>query len=206
MPTYAEDGRPGQELRRPGLLAYIRQMETLHPDIASHGHKVADHTAMVAADLGIGGDRASNLQLAAALHDIGKIAIPRRVQDKPGPLSQAEWNLMRTHPAVGARILRKAGFDGIAGWVLSHHERPDGLGYPHGLRGTEIQLEAHVIAVTDAYDAMTSDRPHRAAISHEAAIEELMAGAGSQFDTEVVEAFTSSVSALVSGGAAHVPC
>jgi HD-GYP domain-containing protein (c-di-GMP phosphodiesterase class II) len=108
---------------------------------------------------------------------------------KPGPLNDEEWAEMRRHPEIGARILGSSEFDDLREWVLSHHERPDGRGYPRGLRGEDMTLEAKILAVADAYEAMTSDRVYRPAIGREAAREELRRGSGSQFDPLVVEAF-----------------
>jgi HD-GYP domain-containing protein (c-di-GMP phosphodiesterase class II) len=196
MPIDVGNGSLGRELYRPSvLLAYTRQIETYHPDVSAHGRNVAKHNAIMAAELGITAERAIDLQLAGALHDIGKVAIPRRVLDKPGPLTEEEWSLMRAHPAIGAAIVDAAGLYEIAPWILAHHERPDGGGYPQGLIGSQIPFEARMVAVTDAYDAMTTDRPYRAALSHEEAIEELIAGAGSQFDSEIVDAFASTIDA-----------
>lgn len=124
------------------------------------------------------------------LHDIGKVGIPERVLCKPGPLDEAEWVVMREHPVVGAQIVEPIKFlAGSVEIVLSHHERWDGKGYPKGLAGRDIPLAARVFAVADCFDAMTSDRPYRRALPAEVALEEIGAGAGSQFDPEVVEAF-----------------
>jgi len=123
------------------------------------------------------------------LHDVGKLGVADAVLQKPGPLTDEEWADMRRHPELGARILDHANLRDISGWVLAHHERVDGGGYPHGLAGDAIPLEARILAVADAYEAMTADRPYRTALGHDAAREELMAGAGTQFDPAVVDAF-----------------
>ncbi len=124
------------------------------------------------------------------LHDIGKVGIPERVLCKPGPLDDMEWAVMREHPAIGAQIVQPIRFlAGAVEIVRSHHERWDGAGYPRGLRGEEIPLAARVFAVADCFDAMTSDRPYRLALPVRVAMDEIAAGAGSQFDPAVVEAF-----------------
>jgi HD-GYP domain-containing protein (c-di-GMP phosphodiesterase class II) len=124
------------------------------------------------------------------LHDIGKVGIPEHVLCKPGPLDDAEWRLMREHPTIGAVIVEPMRFlAGAVDIVRSHHERWDGTGYPVGLRGERIPLAARVFAVADSFDAMTNDRPYRSALPVDSAIDELVAGAGTQFDPDVVEAF-----------------
>jgi HD-GYP domain-containing protein (c-di-GMP phosphodiesterase class II) len=131
------------------------------------------------------------------LHDIGKLGVADAVLKKPGALNDEEWAEMRRHPELGARILDHANLRDISGWVLAHHERIDGRGYPHGLAGEEIPLEARILAVADAYEAMTADRAYRAALGHDAAQAELRAGSGTQFDPAVVEAF---LAVLAPGG------
>jgi HD-GYP domain-containing protein (c-di-GMP phosphodiesterase class II) len=125
------------------------------------------------------------------LHDIGKVGIPESVLCKPGPLTEQEWSVMRAHPMIGAQIVEPIRFlRGAVEIVRSHHERWDGAGYPAGLRGEEIPLAARVFAIADSFDAMTSDRPYRRALPFEIAYEEIVDGAGSQFDPQAVEAFT----------------
>ena len=126
------------------------------------------------------------------LHDIGKVGIPERILCKPGPLSEEEWDVMKTHPEIGAQIVEPIRFLGEAAVVIRHHhERFDGRGYPEGLRGEEIPLPARIFAVADAFDAMTSDRPYRPARPVERALQELVGGRGTQFDPAVVEEFVS---------------
>jgi len=124
------------------------------------------------------------------LHDIGKVGIPEQILCKRGPLSAEEWDVMRTHPLVGAQIVAPIAFlRGAVDLVRHHHERFDGTGYPDGLRGEEIPLAARVFSVADSFDAMTSDRPYRGAMGIERALAEIEGGAGSQFDPEVVRIF-----------------
>jgi HD-GYP domain-containing protein (c-di-GMP phosphodiesterase class II) len=143
----------------------------------------------MARTLGFDEDHVERIRLAGVLHDIGKIGIPDRVLSKPGPLDAEEWREMYTHPEIGARLLSRPEFDDLRAWILAHHERPDGLGYPHALSEDEIPVEARILAVADAFEAMTADRVYRAALGEEAARAELEAGAGTQFDPQVVEAF-----------------
>jgi HD-GYP domain-containing protein (c-di-GMP phosphodiesterase class II) len=129
------------------------------------------------------------MHLAGVLHDIGKIGIPDSILKKPEALDEHDWIEMRKHPELGARILQGAHLDDIAGWVLAHHERPDGQGYPVGLAAGQIPLQARILAVADAYEAMTNDRVYRAAMPESEARAELKRYAGTQFDAEIVELF-----------------
>ena len=130
------------------------------------------------------------IRIASLLHDIGKVGIPSEILEKPGPLSSDEWQTVVQHPRIGQEILnRVAAIKDAAAIILHHHERFSGHGYPHGLRGPDIPLGARIVAIADAYEAMLSDRPYRAAIGHEAAIAELRAQAGQQFDPELVDLF-----------------
>jgi two-component system, cell cycle response regulator len=140
---------------------------------------------------------------AAELHDIGKVAVPDAVLHKPGPLDDAEWDLMRQHSVIGERILGAApAMRPVARLVRASHERFDGGGYPDGLAGAAIPLGARIIAVCDGYDAMISDRPYRAPMTSERAIEELRRCAGTQFDPDVVAAFAQAVASRVEESAA----
>ena len=124
------------------------------------------------------------------LHDIGKVGIPEQILSKAGSLDDGEWDVMRRHPMIGAEIVTPIRFLSDAVEIIRHHhERVDGGGYPEGLKGDEIPLAARIFAVADSFDAMTSDRPYRDALSTERALEEVREGAGSQFDPEVVDEF-----------------
>ncbi len=116
---------------------------------------------------------------------------------KAGPLDEDEWEEMRRHPEIGAHILGNPIFDDLRSWVLAHHERPDGTGYPFGLAGEAIPLAARILAVADAYEAMTADRVYRPAMSGEAARAELIRGAGTQFDAHVVDVFLAALDRAV---------
>ena len=137
----------------------------------------------VARRFGIAGEEIDEIARAAELHDVGKVGIPDAVLDKPAALDATEWELMHQHTILGERILNAApALRPVARIVRSTHERWDGTGYPDGLRGAEIPPAARIVAVCDAYEAMTSDRAYRAAIGHEAACQELRDMAGTQFD------------------------
>ena len=156
---------------------------------ARHSQTVGRLAESIARRLGLDEARVERIRAAGVLHDIGKLGVADAVLQKPGPLTDAEWADMRRHPELGARILEHANLRDIGRWVLAHHERVDGGGYPNGLAGDAIPLEARILAVADAYEAMTADRPYRTALGHDAAQDELRAQAGAQFDTRVVEAF-----------------
>ncbi len=164
---------------------------------ARHSQTVGRYAEGIARTLGLSDERVERIRAAGVLHDIGKLGVADAVLKKPGPLNDDEWAEMRRHPELGARILDHANLRDISGWVLAHHERIDGRGYPHGMAGAEIPLEARILAVADAYEAMTADRAYRAALGHDAAQAELRAGSGTQFDPQVVEAF---LAVLAPGG------
>jgi HD-GYP domain-containing protein (c-di-GMP phosphodiesterase class II) len=148
-----------------------------------------DLVGSVGRDLGLDADEVDRVKAAALLHDIGKVAIPDEILNKPGKLTDDEWKVMQDHTVIGERILRAIpGLGGVARIVRHEHERWDGSGYPDGLVGEEIPIGARIILAADAYHAMTSDRPYRTAMSHAEAMEELTKGAGTQFDPSVVEA------------------
>ena len=130
------------------------------------------------------------IRIAALLHDVGKVAVPEEILDKPAPLTSAEWRTVVQHPRIGQVILEHAAaLKDAVPIILHHHERFAGHGYPYGLRANEIPLGARIVAIADAYDAMTHDRPYKRAMSHDAAIVELKQHAGTQFDPELVTLF-----------------
>ncbi len=148
-----------------------------------HSGTVVALCEQVARRVGVTGDELEHLRIAAHLHDLGKIGVPDEILHKPGPLNDTEWAIMREHPVWGARALETIpGFRDAARAVRHHHERWDGGGYPDGLAGEEIPIAARVIAVCDAYEAMTSTRPYRPALAEPVARERIVAGTGSQFD------------------------
>ena len=144
-----------------------------------------------AQQLGCAEEEQHLVSLAALLHDVGKIGIPHEILNKPGPLTEDEWAVMRNHPGIGRQILQQAGGKCalLSHIVVAHHERWDGSGYPYGLCEEAIPLGARILSVVDAYDAMTSDRPYRQAMPEAVAQAELLQCSGSQFDPRVVAAF-----------------
>jgi diguanylate cyclase (GGDEF)-like protein len=155
---------------------------------AEHSRRVGRYAQQIAQQLDLGEYRAERIRLAGILHDIGKVGVRDTILSKPGPLDETEWEEVRRHPELGARILAARELVDIRNWVLASHERPDGKGYPRGLAGPEIPLEARILAVAEAFETMTSDRVYRPALSEAEARRELRAAAGAQFDGEVVEA------------------
>jgi diguanylate cyclase (GGDEF)-like protein len=155
----------------------------------SHSERVSELAARVAVRIGLDPEQVELTRLAGSLHDLGKLAIPEEILRKPGALTDSERLVLERHPQIGFRMLDSLGVDPVADLVLHHHERWDGAGYPDGLRGEEIPLGARIIFVTDAYDAMTSDRIYRPKRSSEAALAELERCAGTQFDPGIVAAF-----------------
>jgi diguanylate cyclase (GGDEF)-like protein/putative nucleotidyltransferase with HDIG domain len=167
----------------------------------SHSERVATIAAQIAEKLNLSVDEIELTRLAGSLHDLGKLAIPEEILRKPAALSDAERLVLERHPQIGYRMLESLGVDPIADWVLHHHERWDGHGYPDGLAGEEIPLGARIIFVADAFDAMTSDRLYRAALSFEEAVAEVERCSGTQFDPQVVDAFLACVDHPLAVGA-----
>jgi hypothetical protein len=170
--------------------ALIGALEAKEEHLSGHAAATMYYSVEVGRKLGLGADEIASIKLGALFHDVGKIGVSESLLTKPAELSESEWVEMRAHPAIGASLLGNVPMlDRIRPIVLAHHEHFDGRGYPHRLSGSEIPLAAQIISVADAYDAMTSDRPYRAALRPKAALRELRANAGTQFNPVVVEAF-----------------
>ena len=168
----------------------LRTLSERRPEMHLRLRDIGELALAVGRELHMGPEGLDEVARAAELHDVGKIAVPDAILDKPGALDPVEWSFMRRHPLIGERILLAApALRPVARLVRSSHERFDGTGYPDGLRGDEIPLGARVVAVCDAFDAMTTARPYREAVTEADAIQELRACAGTQFDPMVVEAF-----------------
>jgi diguanylate cyclase (GGDEF)-like protein/putative nucleotidyltransferase with HDIG domain len=180
----AHPGGPPPSRREIGL-------DLLHqkdPDTVSHSVHVAILAVKIARVLAVDDARLDDLRIAARLHDIGKLGVPDAILNKPGSLDDDEFRIVKTHPVVGAELLRNWGLEVPAAIALQHHERVDGGGYPDGLRGDEIRIESRIIHAADAYVAMTCDRPYRQAMTQAAAFAELTSHIGTQFDASVVAA------------------
>ena len=169
------------------LLAALRARDL---DTYAHSKRAVSISLLLGRECGLNQEEMRALELGALLHDIGKIGVPDAVLHKPGELNPEEWLVMRRHPHYGQGILQSLTFlEEAARVVFQHHENWDGSGYPLGLRGEEIDLNARILIVADAFDAMTSDRVYRTATSYDVALAELKRCAGTQFDPQVVEAF-----------------
>jgi putative nucleotidyltransferase with HDIG domain len=188
-------------------LAYVGAIKALAAALdardtytAGHSERVSTLSVLIGRQLGLDQDRLDVLRLGALLHDIGKIGVADGVLQKNGPLTREEFEIIKTHPTLGAHILRQIPFlSAHIPIVELHHERPDGRGYPQGLLGNATPLHARIVHVADAFDAMTTARAYRPAQTTNHAISELWRYAGSQFDTEVVEAFVAAWSAMLVG-------
>ena len=187
--TLAQMGHASGELQLATVIALAEALDIRDTGTGQHSHTVGRYAELMARELGFDEDSVERIRLAGVLHDIGKIGISDRVLSKPGPLDAEEWQEMYTHPEIGARLLARPEFEDLRTWILAHHERPDGLGYPRALGADEIPLEARILAVADAYEAMIADRVYRPALGEESARAELLAGSGTQFDARVVEGF-----------------
>ena len=141
-----------------------RKIDSRDGGTKRHSQVVARYAELTARELDLPEDVVDDIRLAGLLHDVGKSAIPERILAKPGPLSDIEWLEMRRHPWIAVELLEDSGLDQIREWIYCHHERPDGSGYPRGLAGDEIPVEARILAVADAYEAMTNDRVYRPSI------------------------------------------
>jgi HD-GYP domain-containing protein (c-di-GMP phosphodiesterase class II) len=154
-----------------------------------HDRRVAQLAVDIGTTLGMPPDELEALARAGLLHDVGKLGIPREILLKRGPLSESEWRVMRTHPELGLAIIGATGrFTRELLAVLHHHERMDGTGYPHGLTGEEIPIEARIVAVADTFDVLTSDRPYRRAFDEAEALRRIFDEAGPHLDPAVVDA------------------
>ncbi len=169
--------------------ALASTLEKRDPYTAGHQHRVGDLACAIAREMGLPEERVDVLRLAAFVHDIGKVGVPTDILTKPGKLSDIEMSLIRVHCQIGCEILKNVEFPWpIADMVFQHHERVDGSGYPQGLAGTEILLEARILAVADVVEAMSAHRPYRPALDIGVALEEISKNRGILYDCEVADA------------------
>jgi HD-GYP domain-containing protein (c-di-GMP phosphodiesterase class II) len=190
IPLFVPDS---QQFAEPGWLITRMLLDVMHlkdPSTRGHSSRVGEYTCRLAAVLGMNPVESDRMVMAALLHDIGKIGVRDAILFKEDSLDLQEWAEIRRHCEYGWSILRDIPqLEDVGLMLLHHHERFDGHGYPVGLKGNEIPYGARIIAVADAFDAMTSDRPYRTAIGVAAAVHELTINAGTQFDPEIVRAF-----------------
>lgn len=172
------------------MIALSNAVDARDPYTAGHSGRVNRIAMEIGQGMGLTGKQLESLESASLFHDIGKLGVPDVILNKPDKLTNDEYEKIKKHPAIGVNILKTIDFvnSAIPG-ILHHHERYAGGGYPAGIKGDQIPLEARIIAVADAYDAMTSDRPYRKALSHDTAVSEIVKYRGIQFDAGVVEAF-----------------
>ena len=165
-------------------------LEKRDPYTVGHQERVAELAVAVASQMGLAPDRVEGIRIASLLHDIGKIGIPAEILSKPGHLTKNEYTLVQDHPRIGWEILKNIDFSWpVADFVLQHHERMDGSGYPGGLRGSTMLIEARIIAVADVVEAMTSHRPYRASLGATRALQEVLQHRSTLYDSSVVDAF-----------------
>jgi len=174
------------------LEALVLALDARDRETKGHSLRVTQYALTIARQMGVGEESPEwvEIQRGALLHDVGKIGVPDYILHKPGPLTPEEWDEMKRHPKIGHEMLKEISFlAGAAAIVHTHHERFDGKGYPRALAGDETPLGARIFSVADAFDAMTSHRPYRAALPPEAARDEIIQHSGTQFDPQVVQAF-----------------
>ena len=172
------------------LKGWVRALDFRDNETGDHSRRVTLLTVELARLMGINEDELVHVRRSALLHDIGKIAVPDSILHKPGPLTEAEWDIMRKHPQIAIEMLEPIEYLRPALAIpLNHHERWDGTGYPHGIKGEEIPLAARIFAVVDVWDALSSDRPYRKAWPYEKIVEHMRQQSGTHFDPKVVELF-----------------
>jgi len=172
------------------LLGLVSALDLREHNTRLHSQRVREYTELLASRFGVDEKTRREIGFGALLHDIGKIAVPDHILLKPGKLTDKEWMEMRKHPEAGYRIVKRIGFLRAAAEIVhAHHERYDGSGYPHGLKGAEIPLGARLFIVADVYDALTSERPYRSPMTHDEAAVEIRQLSGSHFDPVIVDTF-----------------
>ena len=188
-----EERQQSFERMRKALRATVQSIsmivEMKDPYTSGHQQRVADLARSIATEMGLSADRRDFIRTASAIHDIGKIAVPAEILSKPTKLTDLEFNLIKTHSQSGYDILKDIEFPWpVADVVLQHHERMNGSGYPHGLKGDDILLEARILAVADVVEAIASHRPYRQALGIDLALEEISGNNGILYDADAVDA------------------
>lgn len=171
------------------LTYLLSQIELKDLYTHSHGKRVRDYSTMIGKKLGLSEARLEKLVFASLFHDIGKASVPDEVLKKPGRLTDDEMDFIKKHPVDGSKMVESTFLEDVGNIIAQHHERLDGSGYPNGLKSDEILLEAKIIGIADSFDAMTSDRPYRKAMSFETAIQELTRLSGIHYDGKLVRIF-----------------
>lgn len=171
------------------LKAMVDEVEIKDRYTYKHSERVAEYAVKIAKKLLLPKEKLENLYIASLLHDIGKINTPKEILNKAGKLTNEEYSIIKLHSSDGAEMVKELYYEGIANIIEQHHERLNGSGYPHGLKGDNILLESRIIAVSDTFDAMTEDRSYRKAFSIREAVDELNRYSGSHYDQQVVDAF-----------------
>ncbi|WP_416143729.1 HD-GYP domain-containing protein [Planococcus koreensis] len=171
------------------FMEIVKKVELKDRYTFMHSERVASYAIKIAKKMNVSNEQLENINTTASLHDIGKIHISKEILNKPGRLTEEEFVIMKKHPLDGAEMLKATAYEEMYPIVAQHHERMDGSGYPFGLKGDEILLEARIIAVCDTFDAMTEDRVYRKALNAQFAFDEIRGLAGKLYDLEIVEAF-----------------
>ena len=197
-----EDAQASPGAMEASLAALLELVDESAPDVAAHMERTARIARLFALELGLDGQLLELVVRTARVHDVGKLAIPPWVLEKPGPLTHYERALMEAHSVIGQKILeRKPALARLGPLVRATHERWDGNGYPDRLKGSAIPLPSRIVTVCDAFDAMTHPRAYRGRANHNTALEELRRGSGTQFDPGVIETFLSVFDESVDRGA-----
>jgi diguanylate cyclase (GGDEF)-like protein len=193
-------GAPAQAPELAAMLTLVRTLDARGVGSPEHSRRVAHLAGIAARQLGLPPAKVERIELAGSLHDIGTVGISEAILTKRGPLTADERRAIRRHPEIGADILGSEPFVDIRDWVLHHHEQPDSGGYPSGLSAKEIPFEARILAVAEAYEAMTNDRSYRPSLGDRAARTELRRGAGTKFDGDVVDALLAAIDSDLPAG------
>ncbi len=175
------------------LIKVVKRVEEKDRYTYQHSVRVQSYSLRIAKELQLPKDRLEDLYYASLFHDVGKINTPEYILNKTGKLTEEEFAYIKQHSVDGCEMVKSTYYSGIADIILQHHERMDGSGYPHGIKGNDIALEARIIGVADTYDAMTSDRPYRKGLDSAFAMNEIKKYSGIHFDPEIVDAFERSL-------------